>query len=245
MIHWITLYMCLFLSSLIFPQDFSRIFKSDLPEKVFMDKSFIRSVNDNIIYCASIHPSTLYYYFEHLDKFLNHNILKPDSNGSKELKQIREHYSILRNNWAVIQINHIEKQVDNRLKQNAMVNEYEEFLYEREFLDTIELDGDENKIEYFKFKYYKQDSTLNFNPTLDYKKLNETNFKELANSIETKILALSKEREDHYIELINDIKKYWFLGLDYNTSFSENSLIKEPYKSLWTFIVINFLNLKI
>lgn len=78
----------------IYPQEekTGHLFDKYIPDIIKSDKSNLNQIYENIEVNSSLHPSLLYYYFEHLDLRFNQNITKADSNLFLKL-------SILRNDF--------------------------------------------------------------------------------------------------------------------------------------------------
>lgn len=218
-----------FISSnqIIFAQDYTKIFRSELPDKVFQDSTTQHSINSNIEFLASIHPKILYFYFDHLDRLIGKNLSKPDSNGAKQLKAAREYYFSKRTKWAENQINKFELQITNRLQKNAAIIEFEDFLYDDEKTTSLPSAND-NQIEYYVYKYYKQVETLCFDPNSNYQKLNENYYALKLGEINKQILNFNKDNENTFNELIKEIKNYWFIEIEYPAILQSVKLSKEP-----------------
>jgi len=215
------------LTQIIFAQDYTKIFRSELPDKVFQDSTTQRSINSNIEFLASIHPKILYFYIDHLDRLIGKNLSKPDSNGTKQLKAAREYYFSKRSKWAEDQINKFELQITNRLRRNAAIIEFEDFLYDDEKTTSLPSAND-NQIEYYVYKYYKQDETLCFDPNINYQKLNETYFTSKLGEINKQVLNFNKDNDNAFSELIKEIKNYWFIEIEYPAILQSVKLSKEP-----------------
>lgn len=221
------LFIFILINQIIFAQSLAKLFKSELPEKIFLDKSMVKSIDDNIAFLTSINPKILYYYFDHLDRLINKNYTKPDSNGSKQLKAAREYYSYERSKWAELQIEKINEQVKNRLRRNATESEFEDYLSNDKNEKYDLQDVDSNKIEYFNYKFIKNDESLKYDRDTDYKILNVSVLKAKVDEINYKIANSEMSGEDSVLEPLKDIKHYWFIENEYPSVLYSKRILKE------------------
>jgi hypothetical protein len=219
----------LFVNQVVSPQNLTDLFKSELFEKTFRDKSSINTINDNIEYLVMLNPKILYYYFDHLDRLFNKNYLRPDSIAVKELKQARIYYSIKRSNWANYHIEQIGIRITNRLMKNAAESEFEEIVYSFDDSNVFLPEGAQNKMEYLAYKYFKLDGSLKYEPNNNYRQLNSSFLRSKIEDINNQIAVLQNTSDESFLKLINEIKQYWFIENDYPEVLKSNPMIKEPY----------------
>lgn len=226
---WVSfLLITILISNPILAQDYTKLFRAELPEKIYEDKSYLPTINDNIKFLISIHPKTLFYYFDHLNKFLGENILKPDSNGSKELNNAREYFLSERSDWAENQILIIDRQINHTLRRNASEADFEDFVLSSNNKKTDLPPMNKNLSEYYMYKYFLLNDTLNFDDKINYAELNSAIVENKLKNIKNMLTSLNSKNKDDVDAVISEIKGNWYLQKDYSDLFKQAEISITP-----------------
>jgi|GEM_PF-6265727 len=197
----------------IYPQEKKNghLFDKYIPDIVKTDKTNLNQIYENIEVNSSLHPSLLYYYFEHLDLKFNQNITKADSNLSLKLSILRNDFRKKRDDFALIQEQLIEQHNFVRIKENAMVSCFDELFidYDETKTKVKEDNINKNKQDYF-IVVYLRERYEDYNPELDYSKILQEETQDRLNYFRNKRLNFENMNRDEKISFIDEMNKYWY-----------------------------------
>lgn len=197
----------------IYPQEKKNghLFDKYIPDIVKTDKTNLNQIYENIEVNSSLHPSLLYYYFEHLDLRFNQNITKADSNLSLKLSILRNDFRKKRDDFALIQEQLIEQHNFVRIKENAMVSCFDELFidYDETKTKVKEDNINKNKQDYF-IVVYLRERYEDYNPELDYSKILQEETQDRLNYFRNKRLNFENMNRDEKISFIDEMNKYWY-----------------------------------
>jgi hypothetical protein len=210
-------------------QTLQEVFKDDLPIKFIKEESDLKNINYNLEYYSSIHPDLIFYYIRYLRNLLELKIKEPNLNGLKQLYILRDFYLTKRNNWLEYQVSHIEGKDFIRIKNSAMVKDFEDYIEDVDISNVITLVHNDST-EYFNFKFFKKNSKLHFDQSIDYYKSNLQILDSVARSINNNLTHLSNLNDDNALNILDKILNYWYLFTHDNALQYNFSLIEEPYE---------------
>jgi hypothetical protein len=205
------------------------VFKDDLPLKYVKDESDLQNINFNLDYYSSLEPNLIFYYIKYLNNLLVLKIKQPDQNGLKELYKLRDIYLFRRNNWLEYQINKIESKGFIRIKTNAMVEPFEDYI------EDVDISGNRiptsnDTVQYFTYKFFTKNSELQYNPSINYYNSNLKLLDSITLSINDNLAKLSKLTEYETLNILNQILTYWYLFTNDDQMRYNFSLSKEPFE---------------
>lgn len=222
----------------IYPQgnNSASLFDKYIPDIIKIDKKGLDQIYENIIWTSELHPSLLYYYFEHLNLHFNANIINPDSNRSRVLFSQRNQVRKQRNNFALREEKLIKEKKYVGIKHNAMISCIEDlFTY---WDQTLVLDTsfivDKNKQDFYSFIYFSGESE-DYNPLMDYSnRLQNTILKKIS-YFNDKSMNFSNMNKKEKQMFINELNRYWYFVDKEETTYSSkldfelNELVQEIY----------------
>jgi hypothetical protein len=202
-------------SSFISAQDglkYYDLIKNYLPEQYSYNKLYQESFGENIKSFVNIHPDLIYYYLEHLNS-LAMKVSNPDSNYSHLLNYHRKRLQGKKSNWALNQNKKISELADLRIMRNKMQSYLDDYIIYYETSDQINfvLQVDTNKIEFFNYIYFTENSNSEYNPETNYYNLSKNAAKNIITELNENYKDLSVLTKSERSEFIQKIADYWYL----------------------------------
>lgn len=230
------------LSSFVSAQDVTKyysLYKNYLPEQYSKDKLYQESVDEIIKSIANIQPDLVYYYLQNLTS-LSMKISNPDSNYSYLFNYNRKRLQSKKSDWALKQNKKISELTDLRIMRNGLHSYLNDYIIYDKTSDQISstLQVDTNKIEFFNYIYFTENSNSEYNPDNNYFDLAKNAAKKIVTELNDTYKNLSVLTKSERNEFVKKIADYWYLvntpaSNRYNlqTNFEAYSVI---YNSFYT-----------
>ncbi len=185
-----------------------------IPQKLLDTPEEKQMVETNLEFYADIHPDLIGYYLMHLKSYFKDGNKDPEKNNLNLLKMKRGEYQELRKEWAEDQIAEINKSDLHRSQKKIASENYAELIKREDFIQKFKFDQqiplDSNYHEYISGIFFSN-KFEEYEPTRDYKLKNRIFVHDIINSIELQKMASSSMSETEKENLLNRIKKYWYI----------------------------------
>lgn len=212
----------LILSANLFPQDFLKLFRSEIPENILLDPVISKSLDLNLKRNVLLSPELIYATIKYYQQY---NGEKFDTKLFEELKKEERFWILKRNDWAQSTIEKIKLTEDHNIISNT-IGPLEDLIIEvknPEKNTVINSNNSETQLrDYYIVKYYNSKPEMRFDDTQNYtairKQIETSKLQYFIDVMANPDLLISPT------EIVDNVIDNWYLLLDNQEINSTNIL---------------------
>jgi hypothetical protein len=201
------------------------LFKKYLPKNVYLDVENGKSIKDNLDYYAGLNSDLIYCYINYLDLKINKKIDRKEDNGYNILHDMANKSLLQREKWLMSRIQAFDNIPESETIIWNINNFYRNFIVD--WAELISVTGktgspDTNKMNYFSYIYFLNDSSQEYDENKNYYALVKQLIPAKIEDINKRILNLSDLSGEAKTSELKYLLGFWYLMGD--ASYNKYSL---------------------